>query len=49
MTNLSASVFGLRYSKQHFDNIIIVDSNRHKRRQTFGSVVKTQVQTGGKH
>ena len=32
--------------RHHFDRSIIVDNNRHKRGQTFGSVVKIQVQTG---
>ena len=46
---LSLSLFGLWYSSQNFDNSIIVDNNRHKRGQTFGSVLKTQVQTSGHH
>ena len=40
-------IYGRGYSSQHFDNSIIIYNNRHKRRQTFGSVDKTQVQTGG--
>ena len=47
VANLSLSLLRQWYSSQHFDNSIIVDHNRHKRRQTFGSVVKTQVQTSG--
>ena len=45
VANLSPSLFRQWYDSQHFDNSIIVDHNRHKHRQTFGSVVKTQVQT----
>ena len=49
VANLSSSLFRQWYSSQPFDNSIIVDHNRHLRRQTFGSVVKTQVQTSGHH
>ena len=40
MANLSPSLFGLWYSGEYFDTSIIIDNNRYKRRQTFGSVVK---------
>ena len=49
VANVSPFTFSHWYNIQHFDNSIIVDHNRHKRRQTFGSVVKTQVQTSGHH
>ena len=49
VANLSPSLFRPWYSSQNFDNSIIVDNNRHKCRQTFGSLVKTQVQTSGHH
>ena len=42
---MSPSLFGPWHSRQHLGVSIIVDNNRHKRRQTFGSVGKTQLQT----